>query len=207
MLGHLLSLKDIEFVDRAEPAAVIEAQQRTAQWLEELGVQDDPAEEHQAAQAAREAFNAVNNGIEATDKQREALLKLKTPGAVRHLTGMLVAYDWEFVEQAKELRSYVVAKILEETKHPDPRIRLKALQMLGNVTEIGSFTERVEITKRDASEEELTKRLKERLQALLSPQNVVDVGPAAQEPAALVASPEAPDDEVQQIAVVRKGAA
>ncbi len=178
MLGHLLSLKDIEFVDRAEPAAVIEAQQRTAQWLEELGVQDDPAQEHPAAQAAREAFNAVNNGIEATDKQREALLKLKTPGAVRHLTGMLVAYDWEFVEQAKELRSYVVAKILEETTHPDARIRLKALQMLGNVTEIGSFTERVEITKRDASEEELTKRLKERLQKLLSPQQVVDVTPA-----------------------------
>lgn len=174
MLGHLLSLKDIEFVDRAEPAAVIEAQQRTAQWLEELGVQDDPAEEHQAAQAAREAFNAVNNGIEATDKQREALLKLKTPGAVRHLTGMLVAYDWEFVEQAKELRSYVVAKILEETKHPDPRIRLKALQMLGNVTEIGSFTTRSEVTVKDASEEELTSRLRERLKKMLS---VVDVTP------------------------------
>ena len=178
MLGHLLSLKDIEYVDRVEPAALIEAQQRTAQWLEELGVKDDPQEEHQAAQAARDAFNAVNNGIEATDKQREALLKLKTPGAVRHLTGMLVAYDWEFVEQAKELRSYVVAKILEETTHPDARIRLKALQMLGNVTEIGSFTERVEITKRDASEEELTRRLKERLQKLLNPTNVVDVAPS-----------------------------
>ena len=38
---------------------------------------------------------------------------------------MLALYDWDFVEQAKELRGFVVAKILEETSHPDARIRLR----------------------------------------------------------------------------------
>jgi hypothetical protein len=58
---------------------------------------------------------------------------------------------------------------LEETTHPDARILLKALQMLGNVTEVALFTERVEVTKKDVSEEEIEKRLRERLEKLLTP--------------------------------------
>jgi hypothetical protein len=83
--------------------------------------------------------------------------------AVQQLTAMLGDYEWEFVNQAKELRSYTVAKILEETTHPDARIRLRALQMLGNVTEVGLFTERIEVTKKDATEAEIEARLRERL--------------------------------------------
>ena len=169
MLNHLLSIQDIEVFDNAPPATIIAAQQRTADWLAELGVRDDQAVADQAAQAAREAFEAVNKGIAPTGAQRDALLRVKSPAAVRHLTGMLTAYDWEFVEQAKEMRAYAVAQIMEETRHPDPRIRLKALQMLGNVTEVGLYTTRVEVTTKDASEEELEARLKERLKKFLSP--------------------------------------
>ena len=80
---------------------------------------------------------------------------------------MLSAYDWEFVNQAKEIRGYIVKSLLDETQSPDPKIRLKALQMLGNVTEVGAFTERIEITKKDASAEELTDRIRAKLAALL----------------------------------------
>ena len=96
---------------------------------------------------------------------------------------MLTAYDWEFVNQAKELRGYTVSKILEETKHPDARIRLKALQMLGNVTEVALFTERVEVIKKDASEEEIEKRLRDRLAKFLTPidgATVTDVTPVSE---------------------------
>lgn len=173
MLDHLISLKDVDDVDSVPTEALIAAQQRTAEWLAEIG--DEPADPTgEGAALAREAFTAVNRGVMPTDKQREALLRLKTPAAVRHLTGMLVAYDWDFVEQAKEMRAYAVAQIMEETKHPDARIRLKALQLLGNVTEIGLYTERIEVTKKDASEEELERRLKERLQKFLNPERVVD---------------------------------
>jgi len=169
MLEHLVHLDELTPLERVAPPALIDAQQRTAQWMEEVGVVDELIEVDQAAQQAREAFNAVNRNIAPTEAQKAALLRMKTPAAVRHLTGMLVAYDWDFVEQAKELRGYVVAGILEETKHPDARIRLKALQLLGTVTEVGSFTERVEITRKDASEEEIAKRLRERLSRFLQP--------------------------------------
>jgi cell division FtsZ-interacting protein ZapD len=59
-----------------------------------------------------------------------------------------------------------VAKILEETDHPDARIRLKALEMLGKVTEVGLFTERIEIKKTELSDVELDERIKQKLQAI-----------------------------------------
>ena len=104
---------------------------------------------------------------------------------------MLTAYDWEFIGQAKELRGYAVAKILEETKHPDAKIRLKALQMLGNVTEIALFTERVEVTKKDASEEEIEKRLRERLSKFITPEEGAQIKEVTV------------DDEVTQVAEKR----
>jgi hypothetical protein len=59
-----------------------------------------------------------------------------------------------------------VAKILEETDHPDARIRLKALEMLGKVTEVGLFTERIEIKKTELSDVELDERIKQKLQII-----------------------------------------
>jgi hypothetical protein len=59
-----------------------------------------------------------------------------------------------------------VAKILEETDHPDARIRLKALEMLGKVTEVGLFTERIEIKKTELSDVELDERIKQKLEVI-----------------------------------------
>jgi hypothetical protein len=163
------AVEDFQPLEKVAPANLLAAQKETADWLKELGVPpDDAITERQEQAAAREAFNALNFNPD-TDAQRTALVAIKTPPAVQQLVGMLTAYDWEFVERAKELRSYTVSKILEETTHPDARIRLKALQMLGNVTEVALFTERVEVTKKDVSEEEIEKRLRERLEKLLTP--------------------------------------
>jgi len=88
---------------------------------------------------------------------------------------MLTAYDWAFVEQAKELRGFAVAKILEEVKHPDARIRLKALDMLGKVTEVALFTERIEVKKTEMSDMELETRIKDKLNRFMGVIDVVDV--------------------------------
>lgn len=163
------AVADFVPLQKAAPADILSAQHNTAEWLKDLGVPpDDAITTRQEQAAAREAFNAINFSSDDA-KQRNSLVAIKTPAAVQHLVGMLTAYDWEFVERAKELRSYTVSKILEETTHPDARIRLKALQMLGNVTEVALFTERVEVTKKDVSEEEIEKRLHERLAKLLTP--------------------------------------
>jgi hypothetical protein len=102
---------------------------------------------------------------------KNAVAKVTVPPAVKKLVGMLTAYDWAFVEQAKEIRGMAVAKILEETDHPDARIRLKALELLGRVTEVGLFTDRIEVKKTELSDSELDAKIKEKLLAI---QNTID---------------------------------
>lgn len=158
----------------APPTEVLDAKLRTLDWLEELGVKDEDVSSELDRDAARKAFGALTT-VTPEDEQRCALVALKTPAAVRHITGMLAAYDWEFVDQAKELRGYVVAKLVEETKNPTASIRLKALAQLGKVTEIGLFTDKVEITKKELSDAELEQRIKDKLNRFMGVVDVVDV--------------------------------
>jgi len=88
---------------------------------------------------------------------------------------MVSGYQWEFVKQANELRSMSVAKIVKETEHPDARIRLKALELLGKVTEVALFTDRVEVKSAEVSDEELEKRIREKLSRYMGKVDVVEV--------------------------------
>jgi hypothetical protein len=88
---------------------------------------------------------------------------------------MVTAYQWKFVEQAEELRSMSVAKIVKETDHPDARIRLKALELLGKVTEVALFTDRISVKNEDVTDEELDARIKEKLGRYMGAVDVVDV--------------------------------
>jgi hypothetical protein len=161
-------------IEKAAPADIIDAKVKTADWLKELELDDEAVESKADAEAARKSFASLVSGQPVVNTQ-QALTNVKTPAAVQHLVGMLTAYDWAFVEQAKELRGYAVAQILEEVKHPDARIRLKALDMLGKVTEVALFTERVEVKKTEMSDTELEARIKEKLNRFMGVIDVVDV--------------------------------
>jgi len=163
-------------VEKADTAQTIDAQVKTAEWLKELGLDDEEIETKADAQAARRSFASIVTGQTAPNTQ-VALSQIKTPAAVQHLVGMLTAYDWQFVEQARELRGYAVAQILEETKHSDARIRLKALDMLGKVTEVALFTDRIEVKKADLSDDELETRIKDKLNRFMQVVDVVDITP------------------------------
>lgn len=176
-------------IDKAAPDATIDAQVKTAQWIESLGLDDEKAETQAQSAAARQTFAALTTGASSQTVQH-ALTNIKTPAAVRHLTGMLTAYDWEFVEQAKQLRGYTVAKLLEECENPNANIRLKALGLLGKVTEIGLFTEKIEVKKTDLSDEEIEARIKEKLNKFMGVVDIVDISDAEE------AQPK--DDEARQ---------
>jgi hypothetical protein len=181
MLDHLLEFeppvveatgKDVSGLDRATPDQILNAQVNTTKWLEQLGVEDDQKILQEAeANAARRVFTALATNATPADAKHQ-LTQLKTPESVRHLVTMLSAYDWEFVEQAKQMRGMAVAKIIEETNHPDARIRLKAIEMLGRVTEVALFTDRIEVKKTDMTDAEIDKKLQDKLDTLL---NVIDV--------------------------------
>jgi hypothetical protein len=173
MLEHLISSdldptvfmdvpEDFTPVEKASSAQMIDAQVATADWLKDLGLDDSAAQTEAETHTARAAFATLTTGSTPASIQ-SALTSIQTPAAVKHLVGMLTAYDWEFVHQAKELRGYAVAKLVEECESPNANIRLKALGLLGKVTEIGLFTDKIEVKKTDMTEDEIDKRLKEKL--------------------------------------------
>lgn len=202
MLDHLLDFEPpvhphnnrvAKTLDKASPDEILNAQVNTTAWMEKLGIDDDDAAlkeaNHKAAQKVFTAL-AASAPVEETKTQ---LTTIKTPEAVRHLVAMLSAYDWEFVEQAKNLRGMAVAKILEETNHPDARIRLKALDMLGRVTEVALFTERIEVKKTDLSDSEIDKKIKEKLNKFMGVIDVEDVSDVSEN-----TDPVLPQDETQR---------
>jgi hypothetical protein len=143
--------KDLKTLEEATTTELLSAQARTAHWLEEIGAytgEDGPPQlSEEQRQGVRDAFAATTNPYVDPMTQKSRLMALSTPQAVRHLAGMLSEYDWEYVKQAKEIRGYIVAKLLEHSKNADPKFSLAALKALGTVTEVGAFTERVEISR------------------------------------------------------------
>jgi len=184
MLDHLVHFEPevtfqdtFEKLDNASPEALLSAQVATEKWLADLGIEDDgDVADQQQTQAARKAFNTLTTNTD-TIEQKATLAELKTPQAVRHLTGMLAAYDWAFIDMAQEIRGYPVAKLVEETKSPNANIRLKALIALGKVTEVGLFTEQIEVKKTEISDAELETRIKDKLNRFMQVVDVVDVTP------------------------------
>jgi hypothetical protein len=163
---NVLDVPDEGFVPLKKTSAMglLDAQINTADWLKQLGAEDDETVTAQAEQAtAREAFAAVTTNA---PNIKDALLNMKVPAAVRKTVAMLTAYDWEFVQQAKEIRGKAVHQLVEEMEHPDARIRLKAIELLGKVTEVGLFTERIEVKKDQLADEELDNRIREKLNQL-----------------------------------------
>ena len=116
---------------------------------------------------AREVF--IGNEL-ASDQD------LSSPGMVVYLQSLLSEYDTVVVKSAQQMRTYVTNKLLKETDNPDPRIRIKSLELLGKISDVGLFTDKTEITMRHRPTEELEQMLRERLTRVLEAE-VVDTKP------------------------------
>ena len=141
-------------------AQMLDAQVQTSAFLEGLGANDEEIIDAAEAAHAQDAFKAL---ITADPNIHEKLLHLQVPREVKNAIAMVSSYQWHFVEQAKELRSMAVAKIVVETEHPDARIRLRALELLGKVTEVALFTDRVEVKRTQLTDEELNEQVLQRM--------------------------------------------
>jgi hypothetical protein len=159
-------------VETLTPAQTLSAQHKTSQWLKDFEDEDEEILSEAQQEKITDAFNALTT---QDPRAKERLLQLDLPEEIKSAVGMVTAYQWKFVEQAESLRSMSVAKIVKETDHPDARIRLKALELLGKVTEVALFTDRVAIKNEDVTDEELDARIKEKLGRYMGAVDVVDV--------------------------------
>ena len=91
---------------------------------------------------------------------------VRTTTALLEIYNMLREYGGNLTATVEEVRNTVVNKLLLETDNPDARIRLKALELLGKVPEIGLFTDAKTPPPADASDSDVAARLKARLHEL-----------------------------------------
>jgi len=182
MLEHLIDFEpevgmptNFTPLEKADVVQTVDAKISTTEWLKSIGAVDTEEVVSKAqTEAARKSFTNLVSAAPA-EITHTALAEVRTPKAVQHLVGMLTAYDWEFVEQAKSLRGYCVAKLLEEAENPSANIRLKALGLLGKVTEVGLFTDKIEVKQAEMSDAEIEQRIKDKLNKFMQVVDVVDV--------------------------------
>jgi len=97
---------------------------------------------------------------------------LARPGVVSHLAALLSEYDKIVIKSAAQLRTYITNRLILESDNADPRIRLKSLEMLGKISDVGLFTDKTEITMRHRPTAELEQLLRERLTKVIEAEAV-----------------------------------
>jgi hypothetical protein len=134
----------------ADIAARGEAFFKTAAFLSDAGADIEVKEKD------REESRAIFSGSDqAPDVPTSSAVAL-------HLKALVNEYDHQVLESNIQARQYIVNRLLDlsdprnETK---PMEQLKALELLGKVSEIGLFTERVEVNINHKSTEELEAEL------------------------------------------------
>ena len=129
------------------------------------------------------------------DARSPTRVELEMPGVVRHLDLMLTEYDYSLIEDADRIRNYVVNRLLEESR--DPKNAMKALELLGKLSNVNAFTERREVTVTHQSTEDLERKLKDSLAILLDPE---DVEVTYEAPSPRAKTPPATPEEVRKLA-------
>ena len=126
MLDHLVLAAAADFIPDIESGAsdftplsklstteTLKSQIGTSEWLKEIAEEDEAKLNAAQQQKVAETFQAL---VTQDPEAKQKLLELQLPEEVRSHVAMLGQYQWQFVEQANELRSMAVAKILKETE-------------------------------------------------------------------------------------------
>ena len=78
-------------------------------------------------------------------EQPDAPLAPTTSGAAKALEKLLKRFDYNLPNATNKMRQYLIFKMFELAENEDPRLAIKALEMLGKVSEIGLFTTKIAI--------------------------------------------------------------
>jgi len=109
------------------------------------------------------------------DKADKKLIKKNfTPAIYKEVNGILNEYSVRVVENAAQIRLLVTNKLILESENPDPKFRLRALELLGKITDVGLFTEKSEVTVNHRSTTELVDSIRSKIQKLMYPEDIKD---------------------------------
>jgi hypothetical protein len=100
-------------------------------------------------------------------------LELQRPALVIKLESLLAKYDELFIEDANQIRRYVTGKLIEESEESArPSDRIKALELLGKISDVGLFAERHEVVIEHKGTTELENLLRAKLNNIIEVENI-----------------------------------
>jgi hypothetical protein len=88
------------------------------------------------------------------------------PAVILQIDESLTEFSHAVVKNAVQIRNFVTNKLILESSNPDAKVRIRALELLGKISDVGLFTERSEVTVTHRSTEDLRKSLREKLDSL-----------------------------------------
>ena len=163
---------DMAYVDLRERA---EAACRSIELLQDHGLEvpAETSEDKEIAAALTSAY-AVNPQT-TSQKANNVNTSAMTPASLQNVRAYLDEYGRAVVNHAVELRHTVTNRLIEESQNPDPRIRIRALELMGKISDVGLFTDRTEVTITHQTTDELRLKLRAKLQRLVNPPAIQDV--------------------------------
>jgi hypothetical protein len=153
------------FRERAEAAC------KTADLLE---LDIEPTEEDlQVAETV--AYAVAQDEDQVNKKLNSKKASQIKPATYYQVNDILKEFSTKVVENATQIRLLVTNKLLLESENEDPKIRIRALELLGKITDVGLFTEKSEVTINHRSNQELMDSLRAKIHKLMAPTEAEDV--------------------------------
>lgn len=155
----------------------------TASLIEELGGSIDfsNGDLYQAA--------ALINGLDKPSEPKH----VTEPAEAKAISVLIRQFDFQTFADTQQARNYITNKLLKLSDCGDPKLELKALELLGKHSDIGLFTERSEVTVHHKTSHDLENSIKDRIKRLLNA-DVLDAKPLISELEAESAPLEIDDD-------------
>lgn len=151
-----------------------EAACNTASMLGEHGLDLQPTSEDEEI-AAKIILAYADDPNKASKKVSTKRASALPPAALMMTHNILTQFGHSVVESAVQVRHLVTNKLIEETENPDPRVRIRALELLGKISDVGLFTDKTEVTITHRTTDELRESLRSKLSKLVnSEEDVID---------------------------------
>ncbi len=160
-------ITNMDLKERAEAAC------NTALELSEHGLNIEPTSEDEEV-AAKLAVSYADDPEKTSKSVSNAKAAKITPPALVLTDTILKQFGHSVAESAVQIRHLVTNKLLIESENQDPRIRMRALELLGKISDVGLFAEKSEVTVTHQSTEDLRDKLRSKLEKIIEVEDVVD---------------------------------
>lgn len=121
--------------------------------------------------------NHVKTAYNGLNKEPLPPPDIYTSAVGARLSALLNEYDKQVVKDAAQLRTYITNRLIEISSCGQTKDELRALELLGKISDIGLFTEKSEITVTHTTSASLEHAIKDKINRLLG-KNEVDISDA-----------------------------